>query len=162
VTGLPLRAIRLQDFGALVRVRFGVSSEEEQVRRELGIPVPGPVELVALVDTGASFTVLPGGTFARLGVLPAGTATIQVADGRRRERPSSPGRLHFRGLAGEVSVPTHAVEARHLGNVRAIVGRDALAQGRLVYDGREGVVGLTLRGVEIPVLDPLGDHLSGG
>jgi len=162
VTGLPIRAPRLQDFGAFVRVRFGVGQEEERVRRERGIPVPEPLELVALVDTGASLSVLPSGTFGRLGILPAGTATIQVADGERRERPSSPGRLHFRGQGGEVAVPTHAVEAPHPGRYGATIGRDALVLGRLSYDGREGVVALTLRGVEVAVMDPLGDHAAPG
>ncbi|MFN3476955.1 MAG: retroviral-like aspartic protease family protein, partial [Candidatus Methylomirabilales bacterium] len=43
-----------------------------------------PVE--ALVDTGASYTVVPGSLLARLGVIPCVRDTFLLADGRRIER----------------------------------------------------------------------------
>jgi clan AA aspartic protease len=40
-------------------------------------------ELIALADTGATLTVIPGGTLRQLGIEPAGRVTVVLADGRR-------------------------------------------------------------------------------
>lgn len=42
------------------------------------------VEIEALVDTGATYTVLPTGVLDRLGIEPARQHTFELADGRRQ------------------------------------------------------------------------------
>jgi predicted aspartyl protease len=59
-------------------------------RIETGIAVDkdGPFEPVeALVDTGASYSVVPAPLLERLGVTPIDTMTFALADGRRIVRP---------------------------------------------------------------------------
>ena len=45
-----------------------------------------PEEVVALVDTGATYTLVPAPTLRRLGVEPIGRQTFLIADGSRVER----------------------------------------------------------------------------
>ena len=41
------------------------------------------LDIEALVDTGASFTMVPADLLSELGVSPTGTVTLELADGRR-------------------------------------------------------------------------------
>lgn len=52
----------------------------------------------ALVDTGASHTVLPASMLRRLGVVPFRTMLHRIADGRRIERQIGETRLRVNGL----------------------------------------------------------------
>ena len=45
-----------------------------------------PEEIAALVDTGATYTLVPAPTLRRLGVEPIGRQTFLIADGSRVER----------------------------------------------------------------------------
>jgi len=152
VTGLPPRAFRLSFHGPCVPLEFLASEEHEAARRAAGTVRPTAVALRALIDTGANLTGIRVGTLAALGVRPTGTRPFRIADGSRLEAPVYLGRLRFQG---GVVIPTSAAEfLREDSDVSCIIGRDILAHGRLVYDGRAGVCGLTLRGVEIPLEEP--------
>ena len=50
-------------------------------------PVNGPVmeELECMVDTGSSYTVVPGPLLQRLGIAPQWSAVFELADGRQEE-----------------------------------------------------------------------------
>lgn len=62
---------------------------------EIAATSEGPFERVeALVDTGATYTVLPATLLRRLGVQPTDSQAFRLADGRRIERPL--GELIFR------------------------------------------------------------------
>ena len=55
---------------------------------ELAASTEGPFEVVdALVDTGATYTAVPGSVLQRLGVAPIDTETFVMANGTRIERP---------------------------------------------------------------------------
>jgi len=110
------------------------------------------VKLRALIDTGANLTGIRIGTLAALGVNPTAKRPFRIADGGRVDAPVYLGRLRF---PGGVAIPTSAAEfLRTDSDISCIIGRDILAHGRMVYDGRAGVCGLTLKGVEIPLEEP--------
>jgi len=52
----------------------------------------------ALVDTGASHTVLPAGMLRRLGVVPFRAVQYRIADGNRIEREIGETRIRVNGL----------------------------------------------------------------
>ena len=55
---------------------------------ELSASVDGPFERVeALVDTGATYTLVPAPLLTRLGVVPIDMQTFVIADGSHVERP---------------------------------------------------------------------------
>lgn len=152
MTGLPPRAFRLSFHGPCVPLEFLASEEHEAAMRAAGSAPPPAVPLRALIDTGANLTGVRAGTLAALGVRPTGTRPFRIADGRRMEAPVYLGRLRF---PGGVVIPTSAAEfLRADSEISCVLGRDILAHGRLVYDGRAGVCGLTLKGVEIPLEEP--------
>ena len=142
------RSIELQLQGALFRVSFGVSADREDSLRNAGRPVPALVPLLAMADTGASNSSVRAGTFLRLGVPSEDLMPVWTARGERTVCPALRGRLHFEGA---VAVPITVCEMPlPPGPIEALIGRDVLRHGRLLYDGRDGHVGLVLRGVEIP------------
>ena len=55
------------------------------------------IEIDALVDTGATYTVLPSETLDRLGVRPEGHRTFELGDDRLVEYPIGYARLRFNG-----------------------------------------------------------------
>lgn len=54
--------------GAAVDVLIGVSRNREAVLRKVGLPVPSPIALRLLIDTGSYATGLSAAVFPRLGV----------------------------------------------------------------------------------------------
>jgi clan AA aspartic protease len=56
-------------------------------------------ELIALADTGATLTVVPGVTLRQLGIEPAGRVTVVLADGRRLSRNTGNAMIAINGEA---------------------------------------------------------------
>jgi len=162
VTGIALRALRLQDLGPRVRVRFSRHPEQGYPGLSPVEATTGPLELVAMVDTGSSLTVLQPGSFQRLGIVPSEETWIGSPAAQRQPHPSYVGTLTLAGTTGEVSMVARAVEIPGLGHVDALLGRDVLTRGRFLYDGREGACAMVLGGTEIPMMDPLEDRTEPG
>ena len=142
------RSIELQIHGPLFKVSFGISADREAMFRAAGRPIPPLVPLLAMADTGASNSSVRSGTFLRLGLPSDDLMPVWTARGERTVCPALRGRLHFGDL---VAVPVTVCEMPlPPGPVEALIGRDVLRHGRLLYEGREGRVGLVLKGVEIP------------
>lgn len=160
MTTLSLEAVRLQDLGPLVRVRFGLHPDHEDLLRESGETVHPPLDALAMVDTGSSVVVLEPGSFGRLGILPTESLWLTSPAGVRQSYPSYVGHLVLQGASGEVSVVARAVELGGLGHVGALLGRNVLAHGRFLYDGRSGACALVLRGVEVPMVPPVSEGAS--
>lgn len=146
------RAFRLELHGPLLEVDFAVGEQTEAALREAGRPVPGPVRLLALVDTGSNLTGVRRGTLARPGVHPTTVLRFRTAERGGIDAPAYLGRILF---PGGVKIPTTAGEL-NLPDPRigCILGRNVLGHGRLLYDGREGSCTLVLKGVEIPLPEP--------
>ena len=72
-----------------VNVEIEVASNVDKVLVDLGMLTPDKVKRVrlpAVVDSGATFLVLPAATVAQLGLTPARRMTVKYADQRRIER----------------------------------------------------------------------------
>jgi predicted aspartyl protease len=123
----------LQAIGPIVEIRIAVPAAVEAIFVSGGQPVPSPVAMAAMIDTGASGTVIQAGVAARLGLHPVGVVAINT--------PSSTGvlcaqyavRLIFpNNVIGEAVVIEAPLEGQH---VQGLVGRDVLSQAVLVYIG---------------------------
>lgn len=85
---------RLQDPLINRRIKVGTFSVSIQVRN----PVTGAsATLDALVDTGATLTVVPGSLLRGLGVEPVRQQVFELADGRRVEWPIGEVRITVEG-----------------------------------------------------------------
>ena len=76
-----------------VAVEIEVSSNVDQMLVDLGMLTPDKVKRVrlpAVVDSGATYLVLPAATIAQLGLTPTRRTTVKYADQRRVERDIVP------------------------------------------------------------------------
>jgi len=136
--GLPTSI--LQRIGPLLNVTVGVTPEHEQKLRSLGIPVPEPVPGVALIDTGASITVIDESIAQQLKLRPTAIARLNHPGGVTN-RPCYPVQMLFpatalppREFATAVSAKVKTPKYPHI----VLLGRDFLRQIRLVYNGPKG------------------------
>lgn len=106
------------------------------------LAVPAPVVVRALVDTGASGTCVAPAIVRQLGLVPSGTVTMHT--------PSTAGkpvvRSQFDVAVGifmdsdEVHIPSLIIPVVESDlacqGIQALIGRDVLENGILIYDGR--------------------------
>ena len=149
MSGRSRRSVDLQLRGPRIRIQFGIDARRQSALEKNAMPVPAPVPLLAIIDTGASNSGVRAGTFASLGVRPTGTRIVWTAHGGRVDAPEYLGRMWF---PGGVVLPV-TVQELDLPGVEfgCLLGRDILAHGRLAYDGADGSCALVLRGVEVPL-----------
>ena len=153
MTGPSARAVGLQLHGPLIEVRFAMNADHEREFRAQGRPVVETPPMLGILDTGSDTTIVPPGTFRILRVPVTGNRPLRSVGVSHGLVDCCRGRLLFRGPRGEtVESPVSASERGLGGTIQCLVGRDTLLHGMLSYNGREGACGLSLRGVEIPLV----------
>jgi hypothetical protein len=134
--------------GPVINAFVGVSGPRLAALTKAGVPIPNPVLVRALVDTGASHTVVDPTVMKALGLDPRRIAkTITPSTGATPHKcftydisfhvPLGTATSLFSKLAWEVS----SLELKHQG-FEVLLGRDILAEGMLVYDGRANTFAL--------------------
>ena len=128
--------------GPLIHVYIGVSEPRQGALIKAELPVPSPVVVKALVDTGASHTVVDPTVLKSLGLSPRRIAqTITPTTGAVPHQchtydvslhiPLATATALFSKPAWEVT----CLDLKHQG-FEVLLGRDILAEGMLVYDGK--------------------------
>lgn len=124
--------------GPLLQVVVGVSNGQARTLRAAGLPIPSELQLLALVDTGASQSCLDVGCVQRLALAQTGRAALLSPAGPAQQYP-----LHEASL-----IITHPQMNLALGSLgfaaaplalqgfEAILGRDVLRGMLVVYDGQ--------------------------
>jgi predicted aspartyl protease len=131
----------LETAGPIVDMAIGVSTILENQLRAANETVAPPVPVHAMIDTGASSTVIQKGLAAKLGLQPVGVTQIAT--------PSSTGVECFEYavryiLPNNVVADGTVIEAPLEGQqIQALIGRDLLAHAVLVYIGYTGSVTLS-------------------
>ena len=126
----------LRTLGPVFEALVAVPEQVEAVLRSTGRRVPQPVRVSALIDTGASQSVIQAGLAEQLGLPPVGMAAIHTAS-----TADVPCALYDVRLAlpSNVVVGLVAVETSLAGqSIQVLIGRDVLQQGVLVYVGYTG------------------------
>lgn len=103
---------------------------------------PAHIEVVALIDTGATRSVMKVGLAQRLRLRPVGRSTLTTANGQTV--PTYEYYVQFRLPQGIIveSVPFEAKLADD--QVQLLIGRDVLAKGTFHYSGRDNWFTFTL------------------
>lgn len=137
-----IQVANLQAVGPVVQgLRVAVGKPAEEALKKAGEPVPAPVELTALVDTGATGTVIRKGVAAQLGLKPVGVVRIHTPSSSDVPCEQYAVRLLF---PNNVIVEGTAIEAPLLGqDIQVLIGRDILAHGVLVYIGYANLFSLS-------------------
>jgi predicted aspartyl protease len=119
--------------GPLVVVSATVSAAVEQLLTKDNKPVPTPIPLNFMIDTGATMTVVKTGTAAKLGLQPVGLQKTHTASQKDVECPIYQIRLIFsNGHTVEATVMELPLEGQH---IQGLLGRDILAKSILLYSG---------------------------
>ncbi len=138
--------IRLKEnFGAIVQVEIRLPPDLSQEKQVLGIHS----ELVAgeaLIDTGADVTAFDLKAAERAGLVRSGTGRLSTVLGQHdSETLLFLGEIEIASF-GAFTVPNgRGFDLSHLSYV-AIIGRDILRHGVLVYNGKEGWASLSRNG----------------
>ncbi len=131
----------LQGVGPVAEVRIAVNESVETTLRDTGAPVPSPLLVSAMIDTGASCTVIREGLAQQLGLQPTGVRMIHTASQSNVRCYEYLVRLL---LPATILFETDVVEIPLKGqHIDCLIGRDVLAQGILVYIGTDNLFSLS-------------------
>jgi predicted aspartyl protease len=110
-----------------------VSDAAQQALIAANQPVPTPVQVDALIDTGATGSVIASGIAQQLGLQPVGVVPVSTPSSSNVPMATYAVRLL---LPGGIIFETTAIEAPMQGQgIGALIGRDVLANAVLVYIG---------------------------
>jgi len=123
----------LEKDGPILEVYFLIPSELEKKYIEEKIPIPEPVIVKALIDTGASACAIKREIPERLGLKPTGVTNIST--------PSSTQECYQYFI--RMVIPSHQITYQGVfiaapmetGDVNCLIGRDVLKSGILIYIG---------------------------
>jgi len=143
---MPTVTAKLSEDGLVLNALFTISLDLEKKLREEGKPIPKPISVRALIDTGASGSVVKSEIAEKLGLTPIGVVQIKTPLSKSEKgdecyqysmRMGMPehqltynGVFVASGLAGQ--------------NIGALIGRDMLQHGILIYLGKENQFTLSL------------------
>lgn len=121
--------------GPLVEVVVGPSALFSQVMAKKGLPIPSPVKAMAMIDTGASSTIVTPSVIRALGLSPVGLgelvsplATVPATAPQYNIGIGFPGGMVVgSAIAVEAPIPAQAIQV--------LIGRDILSRGVLTYIG---------------------------
>jgi len=124
----------LQAEGPTLEVQFMIPVALEEQYRKASKPIPTPIVVKALIDTGASNCIIKDGIPQKLGLQPNGTIKINT--------PSSKNHLCYKyfmrmflpsyGVTYEGEFTATALEEQ---TIESLIGRDLLQHGILIYTG---------------------------
>ena len=126
----------LAQVGPIAEVLIAPTQQLVQVLKAQGQPVPSPVKAIAMVDTGASGTVVTPSIVSALGIQPVGVATMSTPS-TTAPVPSRLFNVDLTFVIGNVNVAGVVAMEAPLGgqHIQCLIGRDILQHGVLVYIG---------------------------
>jgi predicted aspartyl protease len=123
----------LQALGPLVEMRIWVGTPVENAIKKSEAKLPEAVPVKAMIDTGATGSVVHPEIAKNLGLMPVGVVYINTPSSENIPCYQYMVRLIF---PNNVIVEAIAVEAPLKGQqIQCLVGRDVLAHGVFVYTG---------------------------
>jgi predicted aspartyl protease len=144
---LAKKESRLLECGAAVNAYLCVNLAREDSLNARGRAVPAPIEVRALIDTGASMSCVPARRAAELGLTPHGFVFVTSFDGKKARYPVYKIRIGIH----EIDVGAFEVNAvgtsSFVEGAECAIGRDILEGARFLYDARGGSFSLDFDGM---------------
>jgi predicted aspartyl protease len=123
----------LQGVGPVVEVRLAVGSIIEEVLRKDHQNIPTPIPSLAMIDTGATGTVVREDIVSQLNLNPVGLTLINTPSSTNVQCYEYLMRILF---PNNVIVETVVIAAPLKGqHIQCLIGRDVLRHGVLIYTG---------------------------
>ena len=118
----------------MCQVRIGVSAAKADLLRQQNKPIPAPIEITALIDTGASGTAVKPEVIRQLQLTPHGITKIATPSSAAHACNVYDVSLTFPNGVG-IAVIT-VIEVPLEGQIiQGLIGRDVLAHCILIYSG---------------------------
>lgn len=140
---MPHLTLPITPAGPLLEFICSVSKPRAEALIKAGLPVPNPVTVRGLIDTGASITGIDPAVLKSLGAVSTGTVPLHTPS-TKSAAPHIANQfdvsIHF--VHPMITRTWHAVpvvesELAHQG-IQALIGRDILAFCLMTYDGQAG------------------------
>ena len=133
MASFTIQVPNLQRIGPVVQLRLAVGSVAEDVLRAAGRPIPPPISCLAMIDTGASGTVIRDDLVPQLGLSPVGVASITTPSSTNVQCYKYLMRLLFpQSVIVDATVIAAPLQGQH---IQCLIGRDILHHGVLIYTG---------------------------
>ena len=147
---MPSFTFSLAEDGPILELSIAVGRARRYVLTRFGLPVPEPIRVRALIDTGATFSCLDVSVFNRLDISSKGTvpvltpttgATNQLLNRYdvNLELFSAPNQRLF--LFEDFPVLEAPLAAQ---GIQGLIGRDVLSRCVFIYDGNANNFSLSL------------------
>jgi hypothetical protein len=145
-------SIRITPQGPLFQVGVIVSAARRAALTAAGVAIPNLVLANLLIDTGASMTSIDSVVISKLGISATGTANILTPSTGTTPHVASTydvGLFFVDGAGGGAAnsklIPAIPVLDGNYASqgIDGLIGRDILAQGRLIYSGVDQTVWLS-------------------
>ncbi len=143
---MPYFTLQLTAQGPMMVAFVGVSEARRAALLSVGQAVPQPIQIRALVDTGATGTCVDPTVLQTLGLTPTGS--VQVNTPSTGPNPHSadlydvsiaiPGALQTHSPLIMENIPVLCADLLAAQGFHALVGRDILSLCLLCYDGLRG------------------------
>jgi hypothetical protein len=132
---ITAQVANLTQIGPVLDVAITPTQSLAQQLQRKNQAVPAPVRVTALIDTGASGTVLTPAILQQLGVQPVGIVSMSTPS-TTQPVPAAQYMVNV-VFPNRVVVPNVVVMEAPLGgqNIQCLIGRDILSAGVLVYLG---------------------------
>lgn len=138
---MPFLTLSLEPGGPIITVGFVVSAPRRAALQRAGQPIPSPVIVRGLIDTGASCTCVDPTVIKKLQLAPSGTVPIHTPSTGTVPHNCNQfdigiaiimdnGQVHLPGMI----IPVIESDLNSQG-IQALLGRDLLDQGILIYNG---------------------------
>jgi hypothetical protein len=130
--------------GPILSALVAVSEARHAALKAAEQPIPAPVPIRALVDTGASCTCVDPSVLAALNLTPTGQAFLNTASSGQTPHSADVYDIAFAIPTGDRvplflrNVPVVATELLDAQGFHALVGRDILEHCVLIYNGDIG------------------------
>jgi hypothetical protein len=135
--------------GLIINAYIGVSEARRDALVAAQQAVPNPIQILGLIDTGASHTCVDPSVLNQLGLTPTGT--VQVATPSTGTQPVMHDQydtslIIFAGQGHpplvHLTIPVTKSELLTIQGFHALIGRDILSGCLLTYDGVNGFFSL--------------------
>ena len=139
---MPYLTVQFASAGPLIDLLVGVSQPREHALLKNSMPVPNPVQVRGLIDTGDSCTCIDPEIISSLSLAPTGTTTMLtpstgIVPHECNQFDVGITLMHPELAFNFQALPVIEAKLKHQG-FQALIGRDVLADCLLVYDGRHG------------------------
>jgi len=109
--------------------------------------VPSPIEVRAMIDTGASMSCIPAHRATSLGLSPHRFIDVTSFDGRKERYPVYKIKIGVHEIDGGIFEVNAVGTAPFTEGAECTIGRDILEGARFLYDARGGSFTLDFEGM---------------